>query len=151
MPVQNVGSFEASFVPKVADFARLDARFRLRDGVWEQLPVYVDYGFAVFKLKPGQQKVHPMAFTFPRANPKQIFFPTVHVHDGEVHATADFDHMLYFQLSDADYSPKQGWLESTVPAGMHLKMRLLGDLVDGGLHCYRRGIRGQQKNADIVI
>ncbi|HEY2413786.1 MAG TPA: hypothetical protein VGI40_16160 [Pirellulaceae bacterium] len=151
LEVHEVGNFEASFVPKIADFARLDARFRLADGVWDQLPDYVDYGFAVFKLKLGKENVHAMAFSFPRADRKQIFFPTVHIHDGKVHATAEFDHVLYFQLSDADYSPKHGWTESTVPAGMFMNMQKIGDYLDAGLHCYRREIRGRQKNADVWV
>ncbi|MBX9583919.1 MAG: hypothetical protein K2X87_26775 [Gemmataceae bacterium] len=69
LKVVEVGSFEASFVPAVKDFARLDARFRLPDGVWDELPRYKGYGFAVFKLKKGERKVHPMAFEFPRAAP----------------------------------------------------------------------------------
>jgi hypothetical protein len=69
-----VGQFEASYVPTVKDFSRLDERFRLPAGVWEKLPQYEKYGFAVFKLKPGSTKKHPMAFSFPRANPKAVFF-----------------------------------------------------------------------------
>src|SRR5512141_2208637 len=38
--VQTVGSFEASFVPTLNDFARLDERFRLSDKVWKNLPQY---------------------------------------------------------------------------------------------------------------
>ena len=49
--VHDVGAFEASFVPSQADFSRLDPRFRIAPEVWAQLPVYEDYGFAVFKLK----------------------------------------------------------------------------------------------------
>lgn len=30
---------------------------------------------------------------------RQLFFPTVHVHDGLVHHEADFDHELYFQMN----------------------------------------------------
>jgi hypothetical protein len=151
LEVVDVGNFEASFVPTVADFQQLDARFRFTDAVWDDLPQYIDWGFAVFKLKPGKPNFHPMAFAFPRANRRQTFFPTVHIHDGKVHATADFDHVLYFQLSDADYSPKRGWLESTVPAGMFMKMQKVGNMLDAGLHCYRREIRGQQKNEDIWL
>src|SRR5262245_21623687 len=83
LEVVQVGEFEASFVPTVKDFSRLDERFRLPDQTWEKLPAYKDYGFAVFKLKPTAREVHPMAFEFPRANPKQLFFPTVHIHDGK--------------------------------------------------------------------
>ena len=48
LEVVEVGSFVASFVPKVSDFGRLDPRFRLGNDVWDDLPQYSDYGFAVF-------------------------------------------------------------------------------------------------------
>src|SRR5262245_42300476 len=51
LPVVEVGSFVASFVPAIKDFSRLDKQFRLPDGVWEKLPQYKEFGFAVFKLK----------------------------------------------------------------------------------------------------
>ena len=97
LKVHEVGSFDASFVPSLRDFARLDRRFRLPEQVWEQLPQYSDYAFAVFKLRAGQKEIHPMAFEFPRRNPQEFFFPTVHVHEGIVEADANFDHWLYFQ------------------------------------------------------
>jgi len=151
LEVIEVGDFEASLVPTVEDFARLDKRFRLPDGVWEQLPDYSDYGFGVFKLKPGRHRVHPMAFQFPRVNPKRIFFPTVHIHDGKIHDTAEFDHTLYFQLTDSDYSPKHGWIELQLPAGMFMNIQKSVGLLDSELHCYQRHIRGRQKNADVWL
>lgn len=36
--VHDVGSFDASFVPNVASFERLDERFRLSDSLGSQLP-----------------------------------------------------------------------------------------------------------------
>jgi hypothetical protein len=141
--VHDVGSFEASFVPTLADFDRLDQRFRLPRAAWDQLPIYADYGFAVFKLKPGEQTIHPMAFEFPRRSAGQLFFPTVHVHDGQVHAEADFDHALFYQ--SAAESAEPGRLDRTEsvasefmdtakaqgvidPAQICCKMRLLGRL-----------------------
>lgn len=94
--VHNVGSFEASWVPALSDMNRLDERFRLDDKVWRDLPQFADYGFAVFKLKAGAHTIHPMAMKFPTKDPA-LYFPTVHVHDGEVHRDAAFDHELYFQ------------------------------------------------------
>jgi hypothetical protein len=100
LAVQAVGAFEASFVPRLGDFGRLDPRFRLSDRVWHKLPEYADYGFAVFRMAPGADKsIHPMAFRFPTRHAGKIFFPTVHVHDGEVHARARFDHSLFYQTS----------------------------------------------------
>src|SRR5262245_37871111 len=81
LAVVDVGEFEASFVPTVRDFDRLDARFRMPADVWGGLPTYRDFGFAVFKLKAWNGKVHPMAFDFPRRDPSWLFFPTVHVYD----------------------------------------------------------------------
>src|SRR5262245_45571050 len=70
LEVIQVGNFEASFVPAVKDFGRLDERFRLPADAWDKLPQYEDYGFAVFKLKPGAMTVHPMAFSFQRRDPR---------------------------------------------------------------------------------
>ena len=51
LAVQAVGDFIASFVPTLADFDRLDVRFRLPAATWNKLPQYRDWGFAVFQLK----------------------------------------------------------------------------------------------------
>src|SRR5687768_4543469 len=45
LPVQQVGSYEASFVPTMDDFSRLDKRFRLPKGSWDALPEYRRFGF----------------------------------------------------------------------------------------------------------
>lgn len=138
--VHSVGAFEASFVPRVADFDRLEPRFRLSKKVWKQLPQYADWGFAVFKLRSIEpwwrrfisrlaplsgvpdsalptQEYHPMAFSFPRRDYSTLFFPTIHVHDGMVHPSAQFDHMLYAQLQAASTTLQQDdyggrWLRS---------------------------------------
>lgn len=96
--VKQVGAFEASFVPTVHDFDRLDPRFRLPAAVWSELPVH-DFGFAVFKLREtrGDARIHPMALRFPTRDPARVFFPTIHIHDGKVHDHARFDHALYYQ------------------------------------------------------
>lgn len=148
--VVEVGSFIASFVPSVKDFARVDEQFKLPADVWDKLPQYKDAGFAVFQLKQGSQKVHPMAFEFPRADPKQLFFPTVHIHDGTVKAKARFDHALFCQPSGEENV--MSWEESTRPAGMFLKKidRTQG-IVDPKMHCYRKTLRGVLKNEDILV
>lgn len=149
LKVADVGSFEASFVPTIQDFSRLDERFRLPGNVWDQLPRYKDYGFAVFKLKKGEKRIHPMAFDFPRADPKRLFFPTVHIHDGKVHAKADFDHALFCQ---PDYNrPITNWQESPRPASMFMRTdRTLG-IVEPRQHCYLKRLVGKLKNEDIYV
>ena len=32
----------------------------------------------------------------------EIFFPTIHIHDGEVHELEEFDHALYLQHAEFD-------------------------------------------------
>ncbi|HEX4612556.1 MAG TPA: hypothetical protein VH092_30460 [Urbifossiella sp.] len=151
LAVVEVGGFEASFVPAVGDFARLDARFRLPADTWDRLPQYRDFGFAVFKLrKPerGEKKVHPMAFEFPRADRDVLFFPTVHIHDGTVPARARFDHALYCQLPEA---PRSGWDESPGLANGFVNTRLAEGLVDPDGHVYRRRMRGMFENRDVGV
>jgi hypothetical protein len=150
LEVVNVGSFEASFVPSVADFDRLDDRFRLPSGVWDHLPQYRDFGFAVFKLKRGNQKVHPMAFEFPRARPNELFFPTVHIHDGTVKPQARFHHDLYCQRSGDE--SLMAWTESPgIASSFVKKMDAAQGIVDPDGHCYRREMRGVFANEDVKV
>ncbi len=168
LPVERVGSFEASFVPGLKDFARLDSRFRIPETTWDALPAYKSFGFAVFKLKKEAHTFHPMAFEFPTADPSRLFFPTVHIHDGKVHPLAFFDHELYGQFPQGG-RPAQcrpatpaawwqvGWLEPTVAcdwresdghAHQFMKVADAKGLVDGGAHCYLLRLWGDSHNQD---
>lgn len=152
LDVVQVGSFEASFVPSVADFARLDERFRLPAGTWDSLPQYKKFGFAVFKLKEGKKTIHPMAFNFSQADPSKLFFPTVHIHDGKVHDKADFDHDLYCQAPESHTKrPLLHWRESTGPAGHFVDIKRSEKLVDPEAHVYLKTIGGMQKNEDTLV
>src|SRR5262245_32522702 len=153
LKVVEVGSFIASFVPSQKDFSRLDERFRLPPKVWDKLPQYKDWGFAVFKLKKpekeGGQKVHPMAFEFPRADARKLFFPTVHIHDGNVPSRAKFDHMLFAQFTDIEIAAE--WEESPQPAEMFMKkLDESQGIVAAKEHVYRKVMNGQFKNADVM-
>lgn len=129
LKVEKVGSFNASFVPTITDFSRLDAQFRLDDAVWDSLPLYKDFGFAVFKLRKGHQHLHPMAFRFPSRVPGKIFFPTVHIHDGKVHEMEDFDHTLYAQAWKTAVIKGPQWEESEKNAGQFVNLRKSKDFV----------------------
>ena len=148
LEVQSVGSFDASFVPTIADFTRLDERFRLPADVWKKLPGYADFGFAVFKLKAVHGPVHPMAFSFPSAVPQSLFFPTLHIHDGEIHAKAGFDHTLYAQGSGIK---ARDWTESPGIAVQFVKCGLTEGMVSPGHHVYRRQMRGLLANGDVLL
>lgn len=162
LEVHDVGDFEASFVPTIADFDRLEPRFRILPRAWERLPAYADYGFAVFKLNAAAQgrRVHPMAFSFPRRDRDTNFFPTVHIHDGVVHGAAAFDHSLYMQRGGEEPGDIKieeepyvmGWKPSYGRVGgfmdpAHLDERLL----DPAQKCFRLTVRGRFENRDIVI
>jgi hypothetical protein len=168
LEVHQVGKFEASFVPTVKDFARLDERFRMPDGVFDRLPMYCDWGFAVFQLKdfgggglvdkvkqaltrsaPKTEKIHPMAFVFPRRDPDALFFPTLHVHDGKVHETAVFDHVLYLQHHD-DHVTLPGWWSGMAAKGIVDVVKAKG-LVAQTLRLRSRSLNGALKNADTFV
>jgi hypothetical protein len=146
--VHDVGAFEASFVPRVADFERLDPRFRLARQTWDALPAHRDWGFAVFKLKglsSSPKPIHPMALDFPRRDEGRLFLPTVHVHDGAVHANAAFDHTLYCQAT----ALPGGWEASFTEARFFLpEVAFTLGLADPRERCFRLQLHGNLPNAD---
>ena len=145
LEVHEVGAFEASFVPVVSDFARLDPRFRLPDETWGELGEYDDFGFTVFKLTAGDtQHAHPMAFSFPTRDEKNIFFPTVHVHDGKAHPEAEFDHKLYCQTD----TPSK-WEESIELTSDNVELEKAQGILDANRTCHRQILRGIRQNADV--
>ncbi len=159
LAVHRVGSFEASFVPSISDFSRLDPRFNLSPEAWEALPQVHDYGFAVFQLVAGEARyVHPMAFSFPARSPDRIVFPTIHVHDGEVHSQADFDHRLFCQHDELREIPRgqalpslQGWGESYDLPESSVDISRTGGLVAEGERCYRMTMWGTYDNEDVTV
>lgn len=151
LEVHDVGNYEASFVPTLGDFSRLDKRFRLADDVWQALPAYQHHGFAVFKLKSGKHEPHPMAFSFPRRQVGSLFFPTVHIHDGKVHAKADFDHILYCQPPAQGKLALRNWTESDSLAKNFVDVANTKGVVNGNQHCYRLTMVGELKNTDVYV
>jgi hypothetical protein len=155
LEVHDVGSFEASFVPRVADFVRLDERFRIPASVWDELLQYGDYGFAVFKLKATSGRdgapVHPMAFEFPQREADLLFFPTVHVHDRSVHAYAEFDHALYCQVNPEMLEHLLHWQRSRALASAFIDISRAKGVVDGDTHCWRRSLKGKLTNQDTWV
>jgi len=150
LQVHSVGSFEASFVPTLTDFARLDPRFALPRETWAQLPLYREYGFAVFQLKAGESKVHPMAFSFAPAKPDRLFFPTVHIHDGQVHDRAEFDHTLYCQ-APTGRGLWWRWRKSRGVASKFVKVEHTENMVQPDQRVYRRQMKGMFENQDVMV
>jgi hypothetical protein len=74
----------------------------------------------------------------------------VHIHDGKVHAAADFDHMLYCQPGNEGLQ-LNGWKESLGPASRYVEVKEARGIVDGFLHVYRYPIKGRRQNRDIYI
>ncbi|MEP4078267.1 hypothetical protein [Haloferula sp.] len=151
LKVEQVGSFEASFVPTSADFSRLDPRFSIPKSTWDKIPLYADYGFAVFKLRKGEHEAHPMAFTFPTRHPEKLFFPTVHIHDGEVHEKEDFDHHLYCQVNNSGLFAMTRWDESKQLASAFTKPEQSKQLIIGDKHVFHLRMKGQLKNEDVFL
>lgn len=161
LEVINVGNYIASFVPTLSDFSRLDAQFRLPDETWAQLPGYKDFGFAVFQLAEGNLKPHTMAFEFPTIK-SDLFFPTVHVHDGAVHEAEEFDHTLYLQHAGFDsrvYAYQNSYIEdestslirSKHQASRFCNVNQSAGLVDRNLLVHRKFLRGKLPNSDTII
>lgn len=162
LPVEKVGDFIASFVPRVEDFDRLDARFAIRRDVWSKVPAYADYGFAVFQLEQLSGAPHPIALEFTTRMPETLFFPTVHIHDGSVHAKDQFDHVLYAQHPTLDAKAGSydgptseanatGFVRSEGVARTFARTDLAKGIVDGDLLVHRKTMKGLLPNQDTIV
>ncbi len=167
LAVHQVGDFIGSFVPALKDFDRLDRQFRVPQESWDKIPRYADYGFAVFQLKSKEGKPHPMAFKFRTRLVKKdggsIFFPTVHIHDGEVHHREDFDHTLFLQAPEFDKAcgdyqqrrrlvadAKTGYVRSKWAAGKFCRVEKSKGIIKPDALIHRLQIKGKLKNTDVL-
>ncbi len=148
--VHRVGAFDASFVPHPSDFVRLDPRFRLPETLVDAIPRYADFGFAVFKLHASATVIdaHPMALELPRRDAGTLFFPTVHVHDGEVRPTAHFDHELFAQFAGP---PPKSFGSGGLPASAHVDIAKARGLVDAKLEISMCAVQGEHPNDDVTL
>jgi len=158
--LHKVGSYVASFVPTLDDFERLEPIFTLAKDTWDLVPQYASYGFAV-QLASGALKPHPMAFEFD-SNSKSIYFPTMHIHDGKVHETEAFDHVLYMQHAGLDSKVNRyvnydvadrstGYVRSEEVASEFCKIAMTKQMVVPSLLVHKHIVRGNQPNRDIEI
>lgn len=161
LEVFDVGNYIASFVPTISDFDRLDSEFKLPDEIWAKIPGYQNFAFAVFQLAEGSLKPHPMAFEFESAN-ENLFFPTIHIHDGEIHESEEFDHILYMQHAGLDSSvygyqnshvedKSTGLIRSKYAASRFCDVAKSAGLIDGDLLLHRKIIRGNLPNTDTTF
>jgi hypothetical protein len=103
-----------------------------------------------------------MAFEFPRREPALLHFPTVHIHDGQVHPRAHFDHHLYCQpdpgLVDQLSQPHglvssggPGWERSDREAGEFMDQARSQDTINPKEPVYRLVLRGNLPNEDVTL
>ncbi|MFO0624975.1 MAG: hypothetical protein U0325_05105 [Polyangiales bacterium] len=159
--VHRVGAFEASFVPNRKAFARLDERFRLDDRLLALFMGMPDEGFAVFKLAGAAevQRAHPMAFAYRRRDRNRLVFPTLHVHDGTLHAEATFDHALYWQAERApdrsDWTVPEAadlpWESPVTHPSRVVDAKRAAGVFNPAQGLYRLSLLGRGPNADVWV
>ena len=98
-----------------------------------------------------------MAFEFHSTN-DDLFFPTIHIHDGEVHESEEFDHILYMQHAGLDSrvygyenshveDKSTGLIRSKYVASHFCDADKSAGLIDGNLLVHRKIIRGNLTNS----
>jgi hypothetical protein len=159
--VHKVGNFIGSFVPSLDDFNRLDPQFVIPKETWLKIPEYRDYGFAVFQLEDRAGKQHPMAFEF-ESRSDEVFFPTVHIHDGEIHDIESFDHKLFMQHAGLDsvvgkYQNSNvidrvtKFVRSKDIASRYCNIKESKGILEPDLLIHRVDLSGQMKNVDVMF
>jgi hypothetical protein len=159
LEVHDLGTAIASYVPSQKDFDRIDPMFRIAPEIWKQIPQYEDFGFAVIQLKSLEAELLPLVMRFPSRDPKKIFFPTLHIHDGQVHPTEQFDHWLYTQeplfdrycgqyLGENAVDPTTSWIRSAQPIAKTIRSKSYGESIEPRLLVHRQRLAGELPNED---
>ena len=91
-----------------------------------------------------------MALRFQTRTPKQLYFPTTHVHNGRVEPRAGFDHHLYWQARQGAQAEASDQTTS-IPAATHMDLTRTKGLIDGQLPVFLRRVFGEQDNRDTLI
>lgn len=104
----------------------------------------------------GPRAYHPMAFELPLRDPSRLFFPTVHVHDGAVHETAEYDHALYCQVpvGTEPSSDEGAWHWSEIPVGTLRSVYEASPAsrwLDADAPVHRIELRGERANRDVWV
>ena len=102
-----------------------------------------------------------MAFEF-HSRHDDLFFPTIHIHDGEIHESEKFDHILYMQHAGLDSrvygyenshiaDKSTGLIRSKYVASRFCDVDKSAGLIDGNLLLHRKIIRGTLPNSDTTF
>jgi hypothetical protein len=156
LAVEQVGAYDASYVPSARDLNRLDPRLDLPEKAKESLSSIYNgsFGYVVFNLRAGETKsAHPMAFIFASRLKDYVFFPTTHIHDGKFHRNADFDHSLFMQLPKSlrVSAERPGiWKPSLRNIEKDVRIDDAEGLLQPGI-AYHAKIQGHFKNQDIAF
>jgi hypothetical protein len=135
---------EASFLPSSAYFAELDDKFRSPQEIWDGLPEYHDFGFAVFKIRANAPLRSPVAVEFPTRNPNLLSFPTLHIRDGQAADQVNFDLDLFCQA-------RAGWLRTYDVASSFMDIDKAQGVLDAGERVSRMTVQGMHPNSDIMV
>lgn len=112
LEVLDVGSYRASLVPSLNDFARLDTSvFQISPELIALLTKhYVSgFGFIVCQLKSGNHLYHPFAYTHALADNGKLFVPTRHFHPHEAPALQSLN---YIDFTRADWEQQARTMNS---------------------------------------
>lgn len=97
-------------------------------------------------------RVHPIAYRYPAESPEELFFPTVHVHDGgHADPEAGFDHVLYAQRAWPVPDRDTGWESGSLLPGRVMDVGRSHGLVAPDVPLRRARLLGHYPNADVVV
>ena len=173
LAVEQVGDYICTFVPTNNDWDRIDPQFKLSNDTWAKLNYQENYSFVVVQLniiekfpkmnvlgksnrvKPSarveKKKFHPIAFIFETQFPNWIYFPTTHVHDGQVHDREEFNHNFYFQSLEIKKPHEAGFEKSGSTAGAFVNIAKAKGLVEPNQLILKSTMNGTFPNLDTWV
>jgi hypothetical protein len=135
------------YVDKMSAFDQLESKNRFPAPLSGAFSPYLDYGFAVLKLRAGRNvRVQPMALEFETRHPRQLYFPTYQFHTTEIAATSRYDTVLFCQRAE-----QAGFDETRAVVDTFMNMEELDGLFIPNRLVQRHAINGEAPNQHTLV
>eukprot|EP01128_Nolandella_sp_AFSM9_P009118 TRINITY_DN5756_c0_g1_i1.p1 TRINITY_DN5756_c0_g1~~TRINITY_DN5756_c0_g1_i1.p1 ORF type:complete len:285 (-),score=44.64 TRINITY_DN5756_c0_g1_i1:87-941(-) len=161
LEVVQIGAYSVSIAKSLVDLSRIDTGvFKVNESILPALRerYSVRFGFVICAFNPANKiEPHPIGYVHDPPESKNLFVPTLHIHDGKVHQKENFDQNIYSVNTDEQSGQSPADLEKaykTKPqksVKAELKSKILNKDITKINNIRRMSVQGKKENVNYIL